>query len=73
VHSLAVDVRDELSEAYSDMALANSITWLATEMSRRSPSLDDSYTKLRASVAARLNRARLLLTDSAHTTKSHIQ
>ncbi len=72
VHSLAADVRSELSEAYSDMALANSITWLATEMSRRSPSLDDSYTKLRASVAARLNRARLLLTDSTPTTRSHV-
>ena len=56
VHSLAVEVRNELTEAYSDMALANSISWLSTEMSRRSPSLDESYTKLRASVATRLNK-----------------
>jgi ABC-type antimicrobial peptide transport system permease subunit len=56
VHSLSADIRNELTEAYSDMALANSITWLSTEMSRRSPSLDESYTKLRNSVAIRLNR-----------------
>ena len=73
VHSLAADVRSELSEAYSDMALANSITWLATEMSRRSPSLDESYVKLRASVGTRLNRARLLLTNNAPPAKSRVQ
>jgi hypothetical protein len=56
VHALPAELRDELAEAYSDMALANSITWLSTEMSRRSPSLDESYTKLRTSVANRLNR-----------------
>jgi hypothetical protein len=58
VHSLAAEIRNELSEAYSDMALANSISWLSTEMSRRSPSLDESYSKLRASVANRLNKVR---------------
>ncbi len=58
VHSLPPEVRTELMEAYSDMALANSITWLSTEMSRRSPSLDESYRKLRAAVASRLERVR---------------
>ena len=69
VHSLAADVRSELAEAYSDMALANSITWLSTEMSRRSPSLDESYTKLRATVATRLNRVRIMLVDRGTPTK----
>ena len=64
VHSLPPEIRNELTEAYSDMALANSITWLSTEMSRRSPSLDESYTKLRASVATRLNRIHLFLVES---------
>lgn len=70
VHTLPPEVRTELTEAYSDMALANSITWLSTEMSRRSPSLDDSYLKLRSSVATRLNKVRYELGDLAHGTKS---
>ncbi len=57
VHELAPDLRDQLAEAYSDMSLANSIVWLATEMGRRSESLDDSYVKLRTSIAGRLDRA----------------
>ena len=56
VHSLPAEVRSELGEAYSDMALANSIVWLSTEMARRSPSLDESYIKLCSSIAERLNR-----------------
>ena len=62
IHSLPAEVRTELAEAYSDMALANSITWLSTEMGRRSQSLDESYLKLRNSVADRLNRVKLHLT-----------
>jgi hypothetical protein len=68
VHSLAVEVRNELTEAYSDMALANSISWLSTEMSRRSPSLDESYSKLRASIAVRLNKVRFQLTEEGSAT-----
>ncbi len=68
IHSLPPDVRTELAEAYSDMALANSITWLSTEMSRRSSSLDDSYTKLKASVATRLNRVSPLLAGNSAQT-----
>ncbi len=70
VHSIPPDIRNALAEAYSDMALANSITWLSTEMSRRSPSLDESYTKLRASIATRLNQVRLQLNDLASPEKS---
>ncbi len=70
IHTLSLDVRNELAEAYSDMALANSITWLSTEMERRSPSLDESYGKLKASVATRLNRVRMLLDDRSSPTES---
>lgn len=69
VHSLAVEIRNELTEAYSDMALANSISWLSTEMSRRSPSLDESYSKLKASVAARLNKVRTQLSEEGSVTE----
>jgi hypothetical protein len=70
VHSLAVEIRNELTEAYSDMALANSISWLSSEMSRRSPSLDESYTKLRTSVATRLNKVSVLLSEEGVLTES---
>jgi hypothetical protein len=72
VHSLAGEVRDELTEAYSDMALANSISWLSTEMSRRSPSLDESYTKLRSSVANRLNRIWIQLNEETPKAETDI-
>ena len=58
VHSLPPEVREELTQAYFDMSLANSVVWLATEMGRRSPSLDESYLKLRTSIADRLNRVK---------------
>lgn len=58
VHSLPPEVREELMQAYFDMSLANSVVWLATEMGRRSPSLDESYLKLRTSIADRLNRVK---------------
>ena len=65
VHALPPDLRSQIAEAYSDMSLANSIVWLATEMGRRSESLDDSYLKLRSSVAVRLDQIcnRLGVTD----------
>jgi hypothetical protein len=56
VNSLPTELREELTQAYSDMTLANSIVWLATEMGRRSSSLDESYLKLCTGIADRLNR-----------------
>ena len=56
VHLLPAELREELTQAYFDMSLANSIVWLAAEMGRRSSSLDESYLKLCASIADRLNR-----------------
>lgn len=69
VHSLPAEVRNELTEAYSDMALANSITWLSTEMGRRSQSLDESYQRLRNSVAERLDRVKLKMTYPGQSPK----
>jgi hypothetical protein len=37
-------------------------------MSRRSPSLDESYSKLRASVGVRLNKVRFQLTEEGSAT-----
>jgi hypothetical protein len=56
VHLLPAELREELTQAYFDMSLANSIVWLATEMGRRSSSLDESYLKLCVSIADKLNR-----------------
>jgi hypothetical protein len=56
VHLLPAELREELTQAYFDMSLANSIVWLATEMGRRSSSLDESYLKLCIGIADRLNR-----------------
>jgi hypothetical protein len=56
VDSLPAELREELTQAYFDMSLANSIVWLSTEMGRRSSSLDESYLKLCAGIADRLNR-----------------
>ena len=71
VRSLPAEIRNELNEAYSDMALANSITWLSIEMKRRSPSLDESYTRLRSSIAERLNRAKPQLDSNRLTLRSN--
>ncbi len=70
VHSLPAELRNELNEAYSDMALANSITWLSTEMERRSPSLDESYSRLRKSISERLNRIKPQLDNNSPTSQS---
>jgi hypothetical protein len=39
---------------YVDVGLANNIVWLATEIGHRSKELDESYIKLCASIAERI-------------------
>lgn len=56
LQTLPVNVREDLTQAYVDIRLANSIIWLSTELGRRSPNLDESYTKLCGNIATRLNR-----------------
>ena len=61
VHKLPANVREDLTQAYVDMRLANSIVWLSTELGRRSQNLDENYIKLCTSIAVRLDRITLLL------------
>ncbi len=53
--NLPEDFKQELSQAYVDMRLANSIVWLAIELKRRSPNLDDNYSKLCENISTRLS------------------
>ncbi|MFH1031323.1 MAG: hypothetical protein V1767_01950 [Chloroflexota bacterium] len=52
---LRAGLREELTEAYMDMRLANDLVWLLTDVGRRNKDLDESYIKLCAAVAERLN------------------
>ncbi len=61
VHILPVNLREELTEIYTDIRLANSIVWLSTELGRRSHSLDENYVKLRTNIAERLGRIKPLM------------
>ena len=58
-------VHDELAQAYIDIRLANSVVRLSTEFNHRSPTLDESYTKLSSSIAERLHRVKLLLIEQS--------
>jgi hypothetical protein len=53
---LPADVREDLSQAYVDMRLANSIVWLSTELGRQSDDLTQSYHKLCRNITNRLER-----------------
>jgi hypothetical protein len=53
---LPADVREDLSQAYVDMRLANSIVWLATDLGRQSDDLTQSYHKLCRNITNRLER-----------------
>ena len=55
------DLREELIQAYTDIALANNIVWLADDLGRRSDSLDKHYRQLCQSIAGRLERVMELL------------
>jgi len=61
IHKLPANVREDLTQAYLDMRLANSIVWLSTELGRRSHNLDENYMKLCTNIAVRLNRITPLL------------
>jgi hypothetical protein len=62
---LPVDLRDDLEQVYTDIRLANSLAWLSTEFSRRTPSLEENYTKLRSNITEKLDKitTRLEQTD----------
>ncbi len=56
IDKLPVDLRDDLEQVYTDIRLANSLAWLSTEFSRRTPSLEENYTKLRHSITEKLDK-----------------
>ena len=56
VHKLPINLQDDLTQAYLDMRLANSVVWLCTELGRKSHNLDKNYLALCANIAVRLNR-----------------
>ena len=56
VFRLPRNLREDLTQAYVDMRLANSIVWLSMELGRRSHNLDENYMKLCANIAVRLDR-----------------
>ena len=61
VDKLPGDLRDDLEQVYTDIRLANSLAWLSTEFNRRTPSLDENYSKLRTSISEKLDKIRVRL------------
>ncbi len=61
VNKLPVDLQEELSQAYIDIRLANSVVRLSTEFDRTTYDLNQSYIKLRTSIAERLTRIKPLM------------
>lgn len=57
VYSLPDTIRENLTQAYVDIRLANNIVWLSTDLDRRSTDLDGSYLQLCGKIAARLKEA----------------
>lgn len=56
LQTLPASLREDLTQAYVDIRLANSIVWLSAELGRRSPNLDESYSKLCRNIVTRLDR-----------------
>ena len=57
VHKLPANLRDDLTQAYNDIRLANGVVWLSTELGRRSQNLDEYYIKLCCNIASGLDKA----------------
>ena len=54
--SLISDYRADIREAYTDMAMANNIVWLVTDLGAGSKDLEDSYVKLCVKISERLSK-----------------
>ena len=54
VDSLSSDIKTPLTEAYTDMRLANTLVWLSMDVGHRSKDLDESYLKLCTKISERL-------------------
>ena len=51
-----INNRKELIRLYVDIGLANNLVWLSTEFGYRSKEIDESYARLRESIAERIHR-----------------
>jgi len=49
---------EDLEQVYTDIRLANSLAWLSSEFSRRTPSLNENYMRLRTNIVERLERVK---------------
>jgi hypothetical protein len=56
IDDLDQELTDEITEAYTDMRLANTLVWLSMDVGHRSKELDDSYLKLCNKIAERLQK-----------------
>jgi hypothetical protein len=56
---LDVNIHQELIQLYADINLANHIVWMGNEIGHRSQDLNESYLKLRVSIANRISNVLL--------------
>ena len=61
VNKLPADLQEELSQTYIDIRLANSVVRLSTEFDHTTDDLNQSYIKLRTSIAERLTKVKMLM------------
>ena len=64
VPMLPANLREDITQAYVDIRLANSVVWLSTQLGCRSQNLDEKYTQLCANIATRFDRIMPLLKHS---------
>ena len=56
VYQLPINLRNNLKQVYADIGLANQIVWFSTEFNRKSQEVDESYRRMRTSIAEELRR-----------------
>lgn len=64
IDSLLPEVHESLTEAYTDIRLANTLVWLSMDVGHRSKDLDESYLKLCNKIAERLEKSIAPLTKA---------
>jgi hypothetical protein len=57
IDSLLPELKESLTEAYTDMHLANTLVWLSMDVGHRSKDLDESYLKLCNKISERLAKS----------------
>jgi hypothetical protein len=63
IDSLPIDTLKELKEAYIDIRLANELVWLSEAVGKTGREMEESYLKLRNSIAQRLDRVMIQIKD----------